>query len=157
MNRKTMWVAAAAIVGGVAFGSVHSLAVYAGDKDSGLVLEKLDITSLPSAYRPKKEKGKKTFADYGYTIENRADSNLAIKTPDGAQSLSMRILDDRGTEAYACIAESATNGGDPKVQSVIRLRKKGADALWKARESSKEFASCPEIGENEPEANSYGG
>ncbi len=31
------------------------------------VVEKLDLASLPSTFRPKKEKGKKTFADYRFT------------------------------------------------------------------------------------------
>ena len=122
-----------------------------------MVLEKLAITSLPDAYRPKKEKGKQTLADYGYTTESHADGSVVVKAPNGGQSFSMRILDDRGTEAYACIAESAPSGDNPKIQSVIRLKRKGADAFWKARESFREFASCPAIGSSEPDASAYGG
>jgi hypothetical protein len=43
-------------------------AAYPKEKVAAFVIEKLDLTSLPSALRPKKEKGKKTFADYGFTV-----------------------------------------------------------------------------------------
>ena len=36
---------------------------YPKEKVGAFVVEKMDLTSLPSAFRPKKEKGKKTLAD----------------------------------------------------------------------------------------------
>src|SRR5271154_2033105 len=42
-------------------------APYPHEKLAAFVIDKLDLTSLPSSYRPKKEKGKKTITDYGYT------------------------------------------------------------------------------------------
>jgi hypothetical protein len=41
-------------------------AVYPTEKIASFVIEKVDVTTLPSALRPKREKGKKTFGDYGY-------------------------------------------------------------------------------------------
>jgi hypothetical protein len=38
-------------------------AAYPSEKVAAFVVEKLDATSLPSAIRPRKEKGKKTLAD----------------------------------------------------------------------------------------------
>src|SRR5216683_270577 len=52
-------------------------AAYPKEKVAAFVVEKLDLTSLPPAFRPKKEKGKKTLADYGFTAQ-RIDENEAI-------------------------------------------------------------------------------
>jgi hypothetical protein len=42
---------------------------YPTDNVAQFVVEKLDATSLPSAFKLKKEKGRKTFADYGYSAK----------------------------------------------------------------------------------------
>ncbi len=52
-------------------------AAYPKENVAAFVVEKLDLTSLPSEFRPKKEKGKKTLADYGFTAQ-RTDENEAI-------------------------------------------------------------------------------
>jgi hypothetical protein len=49
-------------------------APYPNEKLAAFVVEKLDVTSLPTVYRPKKQKGKKTLADYGYTVQ-KLDEN----------------------------------------------------------------------------------
>lgn len=43
-------------------------AAYPKENVPQFVLEKLDVTSLPSMFRPRKEKGKKTFADSRTTV-----------------------------------------------------------------------------------------
>jgi hypothetical protein len=40
-------------------------------KVAEFVVETLDVTALPPAIRPNREKGKKTFGDYGYTAGGR--------------------------------------------------------------------------------------
>lgn len=42
-------------------------ATYPSEKVAQFVVAKLDVNSLPSAFRPNKEKGKKTFTEYGFT------------------------------------------------------------------------------------------
>ncbi len=44
-------------------------AVYPKEKVAAFVVEKLDLTSLPSAFRPKKEKGKKTLPSSRLQVE----------------------------------------------------------------------------------------
>src|SRR6266851_3879819 len=46
-------------------------AAYPKENVAAFVVEKLDLTSLPSEFRPKKEKGKKTLEDYGFSAEDR--------------------------------------------------------------------------------------
>ena len=49
-------------------------AEYPSEKVAEFVVAKLDVTSLPSVFRLTKVKGKKTFADYGFTAQ-RMDEN----------------------------------------------------------------------------------
>ena len=50
---------------------------YPKENVAAFIIEKLDATSLPSTIRPKNEKGKKTLADYGYTVQ-MVEENKAI-------------------------------------------------------------------------------
>lgn len=116
---------------------------YPNEKVAAFVVEKLDVTSLPSTYGPKKEKGKKTLADYGYTPQQLEDKQALVTAANGAQKLSIKILQEDATGIYACLADAVANGSDPKAPSVILLKRKDSNALLKGRVSWKEFASCP--------------
>jgi len=47
---------------------------YPKEKVAEFVVEKLDVTTLPSAIRPKPEKRKKTFGDCGYVTRQLGNS-----------------------------------------------------------------------------------
>jgi hypothetical protein len=132
---------------------------YPKDKIAEFVIEKLDVTSLPPAIRPKKEKGKKTFADYGFTAESADENEAIIQAAGGARRLSIKVLDKGPSGIYVCVAEPKQNGGDAKTQSVILLKRKDSKALLKGRESWREFTSCPVIGGSDEDsaASAYGG
>ncbi|HET8923720.1 MAG TPA: hypothetical protein VFN26_12085 [Candidatus Acidoferrum sp.] len=130
-------------------------AAYPKEKLAAFVVEKLDVTSLPSAIRPKKEKGKKTFADYGYTAQKVEENEATIEAVNGAWRLSIKVLDQRPSGIYVCVAEPGQNGGEAKMQSVVLLKMKDSNALLKARESFREFASCPVIGGSDSTADGY--
>jgi hypothetical protein len=131
-------------------------AVYPKEKVAAFVVEKLDLSSLPSAFRPKKEKGKKTLADYGFTAQRVDENEAIIEAVGGVRRLTIKVLDENSSGIYVCVAEPEDNGGDPKAQSVVLLRRKNADALLKGRESFREFATCPVIGGTDFATNSYG-
>jgi hypothetical protein len=131
-------------------------AAYPREKVAEFVVEKLDLTSLPSAFRPKKEKGKKTLADYGFTAQ-RMDENVAIiQAAGGARRLAIKVLDQKSSGIYVCVAEPGENGGDTRAQRVVLLKRKNPNALLKGRESFREFAACPVIGGSDSATNSYG-
>jgi hypothetical protein len=131
-------------------------AAYPREKVAEFVVEKLDLTSLPSAFRPKKEKGKKTLADYGFTAQ-RMDENVAIiQAAGGARRLAIKVLDQKSSGIYVCVAEPGENGGDTRAQSVVLLKRKNPNALLKGRESFREFAACPVIGRSDSATSSYG-
>jgi len=131
-------------------------AAYPKEKVAAFVVEKLDLTSLPSAFRPKKEKGKKTFADYGLTAQTVDENEAVIEAAVGVKKLTIKVLDQKSSGIYACVAEPGENGGAARTQSVILLKRKDANALLKGRESFREFAACPVIGGSDSTTNSYG-
>jgi hypothetical protein len=130
---------------------------YPKDKVAAFVVEKMDLTSLPSAFRPKKEKGKKTLADYGFTAQTVNENEAVIEAPGGVRRLAIKVLDQKSSGIYVCVAEPGKNGGETKTQSVVLLKRKNPRALLKGGESFREFAACPVIGGSDSATNSYGG
>jgi len=131
-------------------------AAYPKGKVAAFVVEKLDLTSLPSAFRPKKEKGKKTFADYGFTAQRMNENEAIIEAPGGVRRLAIKVLDQKASGIYVCVAEPGETAGATKAQSVVLLKRKNPNALLKGHESFREFAACPVIGGSDSATNSYG-
>jgi hypothetical protein len=134
-------------------------AEYPNKKVAEFVIEKLDVTSLPFALRPKKEKGKKTFADYGFTAQTLNENEAVVKAASGVRRLAIKVLDQKSSGIYVCLVEPGENGGQARTQSVVLLKRKDSNALLKGRESFQEFAACPVIGgaAKDSDVSSYGG
>jgi hypothetical protein len=130
-------------------------AAYPKEKVAAFVVEKMDLTSLPSAFRPKKEKGKKTFADYGFTAQTVNENEAVIEAARGVSRHAIKVLDQRSSGVYVCVAETGENGSQAKTQNVILLKRKDSNALLKGRESRREFGACPVIGGSDASSNSY--
>ncbi len=131
-------------------------AAYPKEKVAAFVVERLDLTSLPSAFQPKKEKGKKTFADYGFTPQRMDENEAVIEAAGGVKKLTIKVLDQKSSGIYVCVAEPGENGGETRAQSVVLLKRKNPNTLLKGRESFREFAACPVIGGSDSATNSYG-
>jgi hypothetical protein len=130
---------------------------YPKEKVAAFVVEKLDLTSLPSTFRPKKEKGKKTLADYGFTAQRMDENEAIIEGTGGVRRLAIKVLDQKSSGIYVCIAEPGESGSETKAQSVVLLKRKNPNALLKGRETFREFAACPVIGGSDSATDSYGG
>src|SRR5215510_11672933 len=89
---------------------------YPKERIAEFVIEKLDITSLPSAFRPKKEKGKKTFADYGFTAQSVGENEAIIEAAGGVRKLDIKVLDQKSSGIYVCLAAPGQNGAETKMQ-----------------------------------------
>ena len=127
------------------------------EKVTGFVAEKLDVTTLPSPIRPKPEKRKKTFGDYGYMTKLVDEKQiLAEATPGGAQ-IHISILELKPSAIYVCIESQGQNETSGHFQRVVLLKMKNASGFLKGRESSREFDACPEIGADDAAGDSYGG
>ena len=118
-------------------------AAYPKENVAAFVVEKLDLTSLPSEFRPKKEKGKKTLEDYGFTAQRIDENEAIIEAAGGVRRLAIKVLDQKSSGIYVCVTEPGENGGDTKAQSVVLLKRKNPNTLLKGRESFREFAACP--------------
>jgi hypothetical protein len=137
-------------------GVAGNKAEYPTEKVAEFVIENLDVTSLPSTFRPKKEKGKKTFADYGFMAQTLNENEAVIEAPGRVKRLAIKVLDQKSSGIFVCVAEPAGNGGLAKTQSVILLKRKDSNALLKGRESWQEFAACPVIGGSDSTSSAYG-
>ena len=97
-------------------------AAYPKEKVAAFGIDKLDLTSLPSTLRPKKEKRKKTFAYYGFTAQRVDESEAVLEAAGGVRRLVIKVLDQKSSGIYVCVAEPGENGGSAKTQSVIVLK-----------------------------------
>jgi hypothetical protein len=155
MKMKTKAALAIVALSYAPLGVAGNKAEYPNERVAEFVIEKLDVTSLPSTFRPKKEKGKKTFADYGFTVETVDETEAVIEAAGGVKRLAIKVLDQKPSGIYVCLAEPGENGGQAKAQSVLVLKRNDPSALLKGRESFREFAACPVIGGSDSTANSY--
>ena len=116
------------------------------DNVTEFVAAKLDVTTLPSSIRPKPQKGKKTFSDYGYVAQQADDKQKLIEaTPEGSQ-IDIRILEQNDSAMYVCVRTTRQAPDKNSAQRVVLLKLKNEDGLLKGRESWKEFSGCPVLG-----------
>ena len=155
MKMKIKAVLAIAALSYAPLGVAGNKAEYPNEKVAEFVIEKLDVTSLPPAFRPKKEKGKKTFTDYGFTVQTVGENEAVIEAAGGVSRLAITVLEQKSSGIYVCVAEPGESGGQAKTQSVLLLRRKDPSAMLKGRESSREFAACPAIGGSDSTTSSY--
>jgi len=132
---------------------------YPREKVAEFVVEKLDVTSIPSAIRPKREKGKKTLGDYGYVTRKLDDHEALVEARQGRSQLTIRILEENKSGIYVCLKGQSQKQSSGQIQRVLLLKLNDGNGLLKGRESWKEFDSCPVIGgtDNDSAADSYGG
>ena len=155
MKGKVLFVIATLSYAPLAFGAND--AAYPSEKVAEFVVAKLDANSLPSVFRPKKEKGKRTFTDYGFTARRVEESEAIVEAPGGWRSLAIKVLDRKPSGIYVCVAEIGQNSSVPKTQSVLFPKRKDPNGLLKGRESFQEYAAWPVIGGSGATADSYGG
>jgi hypothetical protein len=127
------------------------------NKVAAFVVEKLDLTSLPSEFRPKKEKGTKALADYGFTAQRTDENKSTIEAAGGVQRLAIKVLDQKSSGIYVVYYGAWRKRGRCKGAKRVLLKRKNPNALLKGRESFREFAACPAIGGSDTATNSYGG
>ena len=127
------------------------------DKVTKFVVENLDVTTLPAGIRPKRDHGKKTFSDYGYVATSLDENQAIVTTPTGTQ-INIKILEQKSSEIYVCVAGPGENAGKGQIQRVFLLKVKNSGNLLKGRESWKEFDACPVLGgtDHDSTADSYG-
>jgi hypothetical protein len=119
---------------------------YPKENVAEFVAGKLDVTTLPSTIRPKPEKKKKTFDDYGYVTQQLGEQDALVETGPAGSQIRFKILEQKASGIYVCVSAAAKNVSGGQTQQVLLLKLKDQSALLKARESWKEFAACPVMG-----------
>ena len=119
---------------------------YPTERVTEFVVESLDVTALPEALRPKHEKGKKTFGDYGFVVQKVEDNKSIIESPKGEARFSLKVLQQSDSGIYACMAQASKDGNAASFQRVVLLKRHHANELLKGREAFREFNGCPVIG-----------
>ena len=115
------------------------------DKVTKYVVENLDVTTLPSGLRPKPDHSKKTFSDYGFVTSSLDENQAVVASPAGTQ-INIKILEQKSSEIYVCVAGPGPNAASGQVQRVFLLKLKNSGSLLKGRESWREFDACPVMG-----------
>jgi hypothetical protein len=90
------------------------------------VAGKLDVTTLPASIRPKPQKNKKTFSDYGYVSQQMDGKKLLEATPEGSQN-NIGILEQNESGIYVCVqapdnARAALRRARAPAQSISIIR-----------------------------------
>jgi len=129
-------------------------AVYPTEKIAAFVFEKVDVTTLPSAIRPKPVKSKKTFADCGYVARELDEKKALLDPPLGASQVSIDVLEAQKSGIYVCVNSQSAGQSHDRFQRVLLLKLK--NGLLKGRETWKEFDSCPVIGGGDKDSSSSG-
>jgi len=129
---------------------------YPTEKVAEYVVEKANIKILPTALRPKLEKGKQTFADYGYVTSKIDDKEAVVEAPNGGPRITISVLEEGKSGIYVCLNGNAQNQTTGRIQHVLLLKRKNADSLLNGNESLKAFAGCPAIGTTDQDGGSSG-
>jgi len=127
-------------------------AAYPTEKIAAFVFEKVDVTTLPSAIRPKLVKSKKTFGDYGYVTREVDEKKVLLDPPQGAARISIEVLEAQKSGIFVCLNSQTSGKNGAQFQRVLLLRLK--DGFLKGRETWKEFDICPVIGGGDKDASS---
>jgi hypothetical protein len=140
------------VLAGIAILACASLVIaktnvpYPAEKVAEFVVDKLDVTTLPPGMRPRREKAKKTFRDYGY-VTRQLDEKTATAEPTASGSqISLRVLQQEAGGIYVCAESSEKNSNKTQAQRVLLLKLKDQNGFLKSRESAREFAECPVTG-----------
>ena len=139
----------------VPLGSARNKSAYPDENVAQFVVDKLDLTSLPSAFRPKREKGKKTLLDYGFQSRNVHENDAVITDANGANTLSLKVLGHTSTGIFVCIAQVGAKADTPASESVVLLKWNDSEGSLKVHASFREFAECPAIGGGDASKGSY--
>jgi len=100
---------------------------YPKENVTQFVVEKLDVTTLPSTIRPKLEKRKKTFGEYGYVTRQLDEKGALVETTPRGSQISMkktRVAADPGRGVVGSTTTAA---------SMRFVRKRIRESIWPNR------------------------
>jgi hypothetical protein len=114
---------------------------YPTENVAQFVVEKLHATSLAPVLKLKKEKA---LAQYKYSTEQITEKEAIVAS--GGRSLRLTVLEQSRKGIYLCVSEPGRDGAQPKMQSVVLVKRTDARALLLGWMSWMDFVACPVIG-----------
>lgn len=90
------------------------------------------MTSFPNSIGPRREAGKLTLAQYGFTTRTAFDDGWAYaKMADGSWQFGIFVLTNGRTDKRLCVTDSAVGGGTYHSTTAIEVERL-RDGLWKS-------------------------
>ncbi len=84
------------------------------------MIRTLDMLSFPNSIGPRRTSGKRTLADYGFTVVKGFDDGWAYATePDKSWQIGVFVLTDGHRSKRLCITDGAIGGGTYRSTTAI--------------------------------------
>lgn len=109
-----------------------------------VVAVQIDLRSFPSSIGPRLEDDLKTFADYGFSDENRVGAAAELYPKDRSWMFAVTVLEATEDRLVLCILDKAMNGGSYRTQDALVFRD-GDDGLLVATGQSVQTPACPTL------------
>lgn len=111
------------------------------------VIAHLDLTSFPNSIGPRREPGKKSFADYGFTEVELTPDGAMLYRPDHGWMMYFRILKQDRSPMQICFGDRGlqrpqdVRAPSYNAQSALAISA-SEEQWWKAHEQRGGFGTC---------------
>lgn len=110
------------------------------------IAERLDVTSFPNSIGPRREAGRFTLTDYGFTLVEANGQMVRFTDAEDGWTFTVTVLDERRGRLRLCVADKAENGGSYDVVKAIEVVE-GSTGLLHATANRVNHPDCVERGE----------
>lgn len=110
-------------------------------QDIAAIAGRVDLTSFPNSIGPRREPGKYSLADYGFTHMRRDGNAVEFEPADRSWVLRFTLLYRGGDGVQLCILDRARNGGSYFTVRPVEFRM-SSDGLYRATGREIRSPSC---------------
>ncbi|MCP9221497.1 hypothetical protein MKP08_01880 [Erythrobacter sp. LQ02-29] len=104
------------------------------------LIRHLDLSSFRNSTGPRREAGKTSFADYGFTRVEEEANGATLYEPDFGWLMSVRILAREGNRMRVCFSDRGMGMARYRAQSALTVDMSGE--RWTAKEVEGGFEGC---------------
>lgn len=105
------------------------------------IVDKLDVTSFSNSFGPRREKGKVTLKDYGFS-DAKFSGKEAVISKAGEWEYKITLLDGGSGKTKICFEDKVLNGGSYHSQDAYSLAEDKSGFL---KASPAKDAACPKF------------
>ena len=129
--------------------SSSGIAALPGQPGNGVqdVIAHLDLTSFPNSTGPRREPGKRSLADYGFTDVEMIPGGAKLYRPDRGWVMTIRVLETHGSSIRICLRDRGLKRANdiraPSYDTQSALLVHASDQRWwRASQQRGGFATC---------------